>query len=161
MDCPVCNKVDIGDHPLFCPQCEADLSVLYNIAKLKGSISSTDAFVIKKRIILIISILFISLLSFSVIYTLAVYNTQDKYISQLKSTVKSYEKMMAKNLESRSLPAKQLSFFSYTAKRGDSLWKLSRTFYGVGAKYVKIKEANSLASDNLVIGQILLIPNNQ
>ena len=45
----------------------------------------------------------------------------------------------------------------YTVKSGDSLYLIAQAF---GSTIQKIKEANSLKSDNLKIGQKLMIPQN-
>nr|WP_244444565.1 LysM domain-containing protein [Nitratireductor basaltis] len=44
-------------------------------------------------------------------------------------------------------------------KRGDSLWKISKEYYGTGEKWETIAEANDLDSrSTLTIGQELVIP---
>lgn len=51
---------------------------------------------------------------------------------------------------------------TYTVKSGDCLWNLAKTFYGDGAKYTKIYEANKSViggNPNLIYsGQVLTIP---
>lgn len=50
---------------------------------------------------------------------------------------------------------------SYTVQKGDSLWKIAKHFYGNGADYRKIYEANSgsINNPNLIYpGQVLTIP---
>ena len=49
----------------------------------------------------------------------------------------------------------------YTVKSGDSLWKIAKQFYGDGAEYKKIWDANSdvlYNPDHIRIGQVLIIP---
>lgn len=50
---------------------------------------------------------------------------------------------------------------TYTVKKGDSLWKIAKQFYGNGSKYTKIYDANTkkIANPNLIyVGQVFLIP---
>lgn len=50
---------------------------------------------------------------------------------------------------------------TYTVKSGDSLWKIAKQFYGNGAEYNKIYEANKDKISNpdvIFVGQVLTIP---
>ena len=50
---------------------------------------------------------------------------------------------------------------TYTVKKGDTLWKIAKQFYGNGALYTKIYDANTgkVANQNLIyVGQTLVIP---
>lgn len=50
---------------------------------------------------------------------------------------------------------------TYTVKRGDCLWNIAKRFYGNGASYTKIYDANTnkIANPNLIYpGQIFVIP---
>jgi hypothetical protein len=50
---------------------------------------------------------------------------------------------------------------TYTVKSGDCLWKIAKQFYGDGAKYTKIYEANKdkISDPNLIyVGQVFTIP---
>lgn len=50
---------------------------------------------------------------------------------------------------------------SYTVKKGDCLWNIAKKFYGNGAKYTKIYNANKnkIKNPNLIYpGQVLTIP---
>ena len=50
---------------------------------------------------------------------------------------------------------------TYTVKRGDCLWLIAKKFYGNGAKYTKIYEANRdkiKNPDRIYVGQVLTIP---
>ena len=49
----------------------------------------------------------------------------------------------------------------YTVKKGDCLWNIAKKFYGNGAKYTKIYNANKdkIKNPNLIyVGQVLIIP---
>lgn len=50
---------------------------------------------------------------------------------------------------------------TYTVKAGDTLWALAAKYYGSGAQYTKIYEANTdkISNPNLIyVGQVLTIP---
>lgn len=50
---------------------------------------------------------------------------------------------------------------TYTVKKGDCLWKIAKQFYGNGADYGKIYDANTnqIANPNLIyVGQVFVIP---
>lgn len=49
---------------------------------------------------------------------------------------------------------------TYTVKKGDTLWKIAKEFYGDGSKYNKIVDANTnkIANPNLIyVGQVFVI----
>lgn len=51
------------------------------------------------------------------------------------------------------------NYNSYTVQRGDTLKKISESFYGDEGKYTLIKEANNIQKENLIlIGEVLKIP---
>ena len=53
---------------------------------------------------------------------------------------------------------------TYTVQKGDSLWKIAQKFYGKGAKYVLIYQANrdKIKNPNAIfIGQELVLPEEQ
>ena len=50
---------------------------------------------------------------------------------------------------------------TYTVKRGDCLWNIAKQYYGNGAQYTKIYEANKdkVKSNYIIyVGQVLIIP---
>ena len=47
---------------------------------------------------------------------------------------------------------------TYVTKQGDTLWKISKEFYGAGNKYKRIMEANSMKSTVVRTGMVLVIP---
>lgn len=58
-------------------------------------------------------------------------------------------------------PADTNSGKTYTVKKGDCLWKIAKQFYGNGAEYPKIYDANkNIISnpDKIYVGQVLTIP---
>ena len=46
----------------------------------------------------------------------------------------------------------------YTVKKGDSLWKISKRYYGTGRKYAVIAKANGIKGNLILPGQVLIIP---
>ena len=72
-----------------------------------------------------------------------------------KKPVPKKEKKVTSTLKASS--AKR----TYTVKRGDCLWKIARSFYGNGALYTRIYDANTnkIANPNLIYpGQVFVIP---
>lgn len=49
------------------------------------------------------------------------------------------------------------SYFTYTVKKGDTLWAISERYLGSGSKYKEIKDFNNLKSDIIYPGQVLKI----
>ena len=54
--------------------------------------------------------------------------------------------------------APEPSYRTYTVQRGDSLWKIARTYLGTGTRYPEIMELNNLTGDLIYPGQILKLP---
>lgn len=50
------------------------------------------------------------------------------------------------------------TYTTYTVKKGDSLWKISKKLLGRGDKYPLIQKANGLSRDLIRVGQKLKIP---
>lgn len=46
----------------------------------------------------------------------------------------------------------------YTVKKGDSLWMISKRYYGTGWKYTVIAKANGIKGNRILPGQVLIIP---
>ena len=46
---------------------------------------------------------------------------------------------------------------TYTVKQGDTLWGIAEKYLGEGMRYTEIKKRNNLTSDNLFVGQKLII----
>lgn len=79
--------------------------------------------------------------------------------SSLKVKSSSSKKKEEKKVA--STPKADSSKRTYTVKKGDCLWKIAKEFYGNGALYTKIFDANTnqIANPNLIyIGQVFVIP---
>ena len=77
----------------------------------------------------------------------------------LKLNTSSNEKVEEKTVS--STPKSSTAERTYTVKKGDSLWKIAKEFYGNGAMYSKIFDANTnivANPDRIYIGQVLVIP---
>ena len=69
----------------------------------------------------------------------------------------------SKKVEKKATPAPKADEAkrTYTVKKGDCLWKIAKQFYGNGAQYGKIYDANTnqIADPDLIyIGQVFVIP---
>ena len=54
----------------------------------------------------------------------------------------------------------QTSGKNYTVKSGDTLWSIAVAYYGKGAKWTTIYNANSLKTKTLKVGQVLFVPSS-
>ena len=76
-------------------------------------------------------------------------------------TTNKKKKTPKKQKKVSSTPKASSAKRTYTVKRGDCLWNIAKRFYGNGAKYTKIYDANTnkIANPNLIYpGQIFVIP---
>ena len=74
---------------------------------------------------------------------------------------KTKKKTPKKQKKVASSPKASSAKRTYTVKRGDCLWKIARSFYGNGALYTRIYDANTnkIANPNLIYpGQVFVIP---
>lgn len=81
-----------------------------------------------------------------------------QYIDYATKVIKTASSATSQNSrETSSAPSAQ----SYTVKRGDCLWNIAKKYYGNGARYVDIYNANrdKITNPNLIYpGQVLSIP---
>lgn len=78
-----------------------------------------------------------------------------------KTKKKTPKKTPKKQKKVTSTPKASSAKRTYTVKRGDCLWNIAKRFYGNGAKYTKIYDANTnkIANPNLIYpGQVFVIP---
>jgi GH25 family lysozyme M1 (1,4-beta-N-acetylmuramidase) len=50
------------------------------------------------------------------------------------------------------------NYFTYTVKKGDTLWAIAQRYLGSGTKYKELKALNALNSDTIYPNQVLKIP---
>ena len=78
------------------------------------------------------------------------------YVMEKYLTTKEPEQQIVQESISSSPTTGELR--TYVTKQGDTLWKISKEFYGAGNKYKRIMEANSMKSTVVRTGMILVIP---
>lgn len=90
--------------------------------------------------------------------TLKEYRAVEIKKTKLKKTKK---KKTTKKKSKPKRPAAKKKIKTYTVKSGDCLWNIAKRFYGNGAQYTKIYNANrgKIKNPNLIYpGQVLTIP---
>ena len=81
--------------------------------------------------------------------------------TSLKLSTTKAEKKPTKLVQSNAPSQEPTAQRTYTVKKGDSLWNIAKQFYGNGALYTKIYDANTkaIANPNLIyVGQVFVIP---
>ena len=68
------------------------------------------------------------------------------------------ETSTATKTETPKTEATSISYTTYTVKKGDSLWGISKKLLGKGSKYTQIQKANGLTKSVIRVGQKLKIP---
>lgn len=80
---------------------------------------------------------------------------------EIKKTKLKEKKKTTKKKSKPKRPAAKKKTKTYTVKSGDCLWNIAKRFYGNGAQYTKIYNANrgKIKNPNLIYpGQVLTIP---
>lgn len=81
---------------------------------------------------------------------------------KVQVTIKQYKPpAVTRTITTNNTAAAKTSGQNYTVKRGDCLWNIAKRFYGNGAKYTTIYNANrsKIRNPNLIYpGQVLWIP---
>ena len=80
---------------------------------------------------------------------------------EIKKTKLKKKKKTTKKKSKLKRPAAKKKTKTYTVKSGDCLWNIAKKFYGNGAQYTKIYNANKgkIKNPNLIYpGQVLTIP---
>ncbi len=80
---------------------------------------------------------------------------------EIKKTKLKKKKKTTKKKSKPKRPAAKKKTKTYTVKSGDCLWNIAKKFYGNGAQYTKIYNANKgkIKNPNLIYpGQVLTIP---
>lgn len=85
------------------------------------------------------------------------YSTKTVTVEKPKEDTKKQAVTVTKDRDSSTAPKAK----TYTVKSGDTLWAIAARFYGSGAQYTKIYNANrdKISNPNLIYpGQVLTIP---
>ncbi|MDO4200208.1 MAG: GH25 family lysozyme [Clostridia bacterium] len=80
----------------------------------------------------------------------------------LDVSYKNYSEIMRNkglNGFSKANNSESTNYFTYTVKKGDTLWTIAQRYLGSGSKYKEIKILNALTSDTIYPNQTLKIPN--
>ena len=80
---------------------------------------------------------------------------------KLKSKTTKGKKKKTTKKKVKSTPSKKTATRTYTVKSGDCLWNIAKKYYGNGALWNKIYDANTgkIANPNLIYpGQVFVIP---
>ena len=89
------------------------------------------------------------------------YGEQEYRAVEIKKTKLKKKKKTTKKKSKPKRPAAKKKTKTYTVKSGDCLWNIAKRFYGNGAQYTKIYNANrgKIKNPNLIYpGQVLTIP---
>ena len=84
-----------------------------------------------------------------------------KVITVTKPTEEESKPVVKEEQQRETSTAPNTTTNTYTVKKGDCLWKIAKKYYGSGAQYTKIYEANKdkIKNPNLIYpGQVLTIP---
>lgn len=85
------------------------------------------------------------------------YGTKTVTVEQPKESQKQQTVTVTKEWDASTAPKAK----THTVKKGDTLWALAAKYYGSGAQYTKIYNANKdkISNPNLIyVGQVLTIP---
>lgn len=84
--------------------------------------------------------------------------TYQAVISRAQQEGKTLEQLLVELITSYAQGSTPRQMTSYTVQPGDTLGKIARTVYNDATKYPLIQQANNLATPNIWVGQVLVIP---
>ncbi|MCD8206425.1 MAG: LysM peptidoglycan-binding domain-containing protein [Bacteroidales bacterium] len=151
--CPVCSHPGIPDYlkeDVVCPCCGTDLRIYRKIELAKDSTGGSN-----KGWLTGISIVAALLCVATVIILVCHWNSVSSYKAQLnekEQTISDLErkvKDLGHQINEKEVTTKE-DIVLYTVKEGDSLWRISRIFYGTGSRYGEIMELNNLTPSTVL-----------
>jgi hypothetical protein len=156
-NCPICNQAGLPNYkiqPIQCPQCNADLKpylLLHSISKTQNR-NKINTLIICALTLICLSLLFF-LSKNAADYSRNLAENGEK-IQLLQDSLTRHNS--TKIIEIAGKPSGNTVI--YAIKKGDSMWKIARLFYGNGSSYKQIEEANNLHKPySLRPGQLLNI----
>lgn len=165
--CPICGKSGIPDYhsqDTVCPCCGSDLSIYRLVDTIKDSSSVQKGG--RNRLLIPTGIATAAALVLG-ISCICINNSRkaaDEKVETLTAQISTLNTEVA-DLQSSLDEARKVSTghaegsFTYTVRKGDSFWTISRRIYGNGAQYTKIAAANNLETNaRLHVGDKLIIP---
>lgn len=155
--CPVCGKVGIPDfhrEDITCPCCGSDLSIYRVVDQIPEPKEHKNIW----KPVATVAIVAAAALGLCLVFQKpsSDVTTGNQEVAVLKDSVATLNEQLA---QAKKQPAESTaSFYSYKVKKGESLWSISRKFYGTGAKAEDIAQDNGLTLNaTLLIGDTLKI----
>ncbi len=84
--------------------------------------------------------------------------TYQAVLNRVQQEGKTLEQLLTELITAYAQGSGPSQMTSYTVQPGDTLGKIARTVYGDASKYPLIQQANNLATPNIWVGQVLVIP---
>ncbi len=97
----------------------------------------------------------------TIYYSIELKEHREPQIRVYKKSTSSSKKKKAKVTTKKKRTSNKVNSRTYTVKSGDCLWNIAKKYYGNGAQYTKIYNANKskISNPNLIYpGQVLTIP---
>jgi nucleoid-associated protein YgaU len=156
-NCPICNQAGLADYRtkhVICPQCNSDLKpylLLNTISKIKNK-DKINRFSLSCLVICCLILSFFLLKNSYTYHRIMAENMKNVQILQNSLNMYRSHDNSGNKLETNEI------VINYKIKKGDSLWKIAKIYYGHGKLYKKIEEDNNLRKPySLKVGQLLNI----
>ncbi len=154
--CPVCGKVGIPDYhkeDIVCPCCGTDLSIYRVIDQIPEETAHKN---IWKPVAAVATVVAVALGLCLIFVKPSSTTTETTEVAMLKDSVATLNKQLS--LVKKQSAEQNASYYTYTVRKGESLWAISRKFYGTGSKAEKIAKDNDITlSTTLLVGDTLKI----
>lgn len=167
MKCPICGKSGIPNYfsqDTVCPCCGSDLSIYRLVDAINDNNMGKKNLSWKRVILTCVAFTLAVFFAVSSILLMSSKNGAVEVASKLNCKVDSLNTEISALRSSlaetsKTTPTAPAGGFTYTVRKGDCLWGISRKLYGNGSLYAKIAAANNLETNEcLHIGNKLIIP---